>query len=94
MKQTTILVPTLNKETQPNEIQLGNMMGNEMEGIMRESSLQELELNDEKKPIVIPNMSIPEVDEEWGNKLWEVVKKTYGEIGSEIKPPIKEIDFD
>ena len=94
MKQTTSLVPTLNKETQPNEIQLENMMGNEMEGIMHEPSLQELELNDEKKPIVIPNMSISEVDEEWGNKLWEAVKKTYGEIGSEIKPPIEEIDFD
>ena len=94
VKQTTSLVPTLNKETQPNEIQLGNMMGNEMEGIMHEPSLQELELNDEKKPIVIPNTSIPKVDEEWGNKLWEAVKKTYGKIESEIKPPIEEIDFD
>ena len=69
-------------------------MRNEMEGIMHEPSLQELELNDENKPIVIPNTSIPEVDEEWGNKLWEAVKKTYGKIGSEIKPPIEEIDFD
>ena len=40
------------------------------------------------------NASILEVDEDWGNQLWEVVKKTYGEIGNEVKPPIEEIDFD
>ena len=27
-------------------------------------------------PVMIPNSSIPEVDEDWGNKLWEAVKQT------------------
>ena len=46
-------------------------------------------------PIMIPNSSIPEVDEDWGNKLWEAVKQTQEpkKETSEV-PPLKEVDFD
>ena len=46
-------------------------------------------------PKLPSNISIPEVDEEWGNQLWEAVNKTYGkEKGSETKPPIEELDLE
>ena len=49
----------------------------------------------EPSPKIPSNTSIPEVDEEWGNQLWEAVKKTYGgKEGSETKPPIEEIDLE
>ena len=43
---------------------------------------------------MIPNSNIPEVDEEWGNKLWDVVKNAQNTTDESIKPPIVEIDFD
>ena len=45
-------------------------------------------------PKMSSNSSVLEVDEDWGNQLWEAVKKTYGKIGNEAKPPIEDIDFD
>ena len=43
---------------------------------------------------MIPNSNVPEVDEEWGNKLWDAVKNTQNETTEIIKPPLVEIDFD
>ena len=38
--------------------------------------------------------TIPECDEDWGNKLWDAIKTTRGQKGSEYtKPPIEELDF-
>ena len=52
-------------------------------------------LKDDLIPIFIPNSSIPEVDEDWGNKLWEAVKQTQQKTESHgTKPPLDEIDFD
>ena len=49
----------------------------------------------ESSPKLPSNSFVPEVDEEWGNQLWEAIKKTYGkEKGSKIKPPIEEIDLE
>lgn len=48
----------------------------------------------EREPILIPNSSIPEVDEEWGTQLWEAVKQTQPEAHSSHEPPLDEIDFD
>ena len=45
-------------------------------------------------PKLVSNSSVPEVDEDWGNQLWDAVKKTYGKTENETKPPIEEIDFD
>ena len=36
----------------------------------------------------------PEVDEEWGNQLWEAVKHTQPGAHSLEEPPLEEIDFD
>ena len=50
---------------------------------------------DEVKTTLIPNTSILKVEENWGNKLWEAVKRTQGrDEGQNKKPPLKEIDFD
>lgn len=39
--------------------------------------------------------SILEVDEDWGNKLWDAIKTTQGQKGSDYtKPPIEGLDFD
>lgn len=55
----------------------------------------ETKLNERDEPILIPNTSIPEVDEDWGNKLWETIKQTQNvEKGDVENPPLKEIDFD
>ena len=70
-------------------------MGQENESILCEPSLQELGLQGEKRPTVIPNMSIPEVDENWGNKLWESVNKSWEKADEKLeKPPLDEIDLD
>ena len=56
---------------------------------------QDMNIRDIVEPELISNTLIPEVDEDWGNKLWEAVKTTHGEKGSKYaKPPIKELDFD
>ena len=35
------------------------------------------------------------MEENWGNKLWEAVKRTQGrDEGQNEKPPLEEIDFD
>ena len=69
-------------------------MGQKNESILCEPSLQELGLQGEKRPTVIPNTSIPEVDENWGNKLWEAVNRTREKTKNMEKPPLDEIDFD
>ena len=52
-------------------------------------------LKDDIIPIFIPNSTIPEVEEDWGNKLWETVKRTQQKTESQgTKPPLDEIDFD
>ena len=48
----------------------------------------------ETKTILIPNSTILEVDEEWGNALWDAVKRTQKETKRKPGPPIEEIDFD
>ena len=45
-------------------------------------------------PKIPSNTSVSEVDEDWENQLWEVVKQTYGGKGLESKPPIEEIDLE
>ena len=42
-------------------------------------------------PKMIPNSNVPEVDEEWGNKLWDAVKKAQNETTEGIKPPLVEV---
>ena len=62
---------------------------------MKLNSPQEEPKVKETSPKLPSNTSVPEVDEEWGNQLWEAVKKTYGKKqGTEIKPPIEEIDLE
>ena len=56
---------------------------------------QSLELGKALEPKLISNASIPEVVEDWGNKLWDAIKTTQGQKGSiDAEPPIGEIDFD
>ena len=44
---------------------------------------------------MIPNSNVPELDEDWGNKLWDAVKITQQEgTGESQGPPLVEIDFD
>ena len=38
--------------------------------------------------------NVPKVDEEWGNKLWDAVKKAQNETTESVKPPLVEVDFD
>ena len=38
----------------------------------------------QKEPKLIPNSNVPEVDEEWGTKLWDVVKYAQNEIAKSI----------
>ena len=47
-----------------------------------------------KEPKMIPNSNVPEVDEEWGNKLWDAVKCMQNETDESVKPPLVEIDLD
>ena len=52
------------------------------------------EIREVLEPKMLTNSSVPKVDEDWRNQLWEVVKKTYGKTRNKTKPPIKEIDSD
>ena len=45
-------------------------------------------------PQMIPNSNVPEVDEEWGNKLWDAVRNAQNETTENVKPPLVEVDFD
>ena len=66
-----------------------------MESNRAEHSLQTRTFDEEQhKPKMIPNSNVPEVDEEWGNKLWDAIKNTQNETAKSIKPPLVEIDFD
>ena len=47
-----------------------------------------------KEPKMIPNSNVPEVEEEWGNKLWDAVKCMRNETDESVKPPLVEIDLD
>jgi hypothetical protein len=49
---------------------------------------------EKSEPILIPNTSVPEVDEEWANQLWEAVKHTQLGAHSREEPPLDKIDFD
>ena len=84
------------KETHIKEGKKEENLGNKNQESREEGSLSRgIEIQDIMEPKLISNTSIPEVDENWGNKLWEAVKTTHGEQGSETtKPPIEEIDFD
>ena len=67
----------------------------EMEKQMKPKDTKDIRKAKEPSPKLPSNTSVPEVDEEWGNQLWKVVKKTYGkEKGLETKPPIEEIDLE
>ena len=48
----------------------------------------------QNEPQMIPNSNVPEVDEEWGNKLWDAVKQAQNETNEYVKPPLVEVDFD
>ena len=44
---------------------------------------------------MISNTNISEVDEDWGNKLWDAIKQTQDKTKSKKgKPPLDETDFD
>ena len=43
---------------------------------------------------MIPNSNVPEVDEEWGNKLWDAVNQAKNETTESVKPSLVEVDFD
>ena len=43
---------------------------------------QSLELGKALEPKLILNASIPEVDKDWGNKLWDAIKTSQGQKGS------------
>ena len=60
--------------------------------IPKETEHQDVE--NETKTILIPNSIVLEVDEEWGNALWDAVKRTQKETERKSRPPIEEIDFD
>ena len=67
----------------------------EMESNRAEHSLQTRTHNEiQNEPRMIPNSNVPEVDEEWGNKLWDAVKNAQNKTPENIKPPLVEIDFD
>ena len=52
-------------------------------------------LKTEIETILIPNTSILELKENWGNKLWEAMKQTQKlDEGQHENPPLEEIDFD
>lgn len=56
---------------------------------------QQSSQGNEIKTTLRPNTSIPEVEENWGYKLWEAVKRTQKmDEGQNEKPPLEEIDFD
>ena len=55
---------------------------------------QNEEIKQGMETILISNSQVPKVEEEWGNKLWEVVRKTQQEVEDKHEPPLKEIDFD
>ena len=59
----------------------------------KESLSQGMEIQDVLAPNLISHSFIPKVDEDWGNQLWEAVKRTYGKTRNEIKPPIEELNF-
>ena len=51
--------------------------------------------NSKKKPTMISDTNISEVDKDWGNKLWDAIKQTQDKTKSKKgKPPLDEIDFD
>ena len=60
--------------------------------ILKETKPQEKE--NETRTIIIPGSTVSEVNEEWGNSLWEAVKRTQKETLQKPGPPIEEIDFD
>ena len=95
VKETNGLVKSLSKETQRNETEPESNIGQKEDTILIEPSLQDLGVQDTNKPAVIPNTSIPEVDEKWGNKLWEAVNQTREKQNNKMEtPPLDEIDFD
>lgn len=95
LKEAESLVKSLSKETQRIETEPESNMGQKEDTILIEPSLQDLRTQDTNKPAVIPNTSIPEVDENWGNKLWEAVNQKREEVSDkQEKPPLVEIDFD
>ena len=56
---------------------------------------QQSSQGNEIKTTLIPNTSIPEVEENSGNKLWEAVQRTQGRNeGQNEKPPLEEIYFE
>ena len=66
-----------------------------MESNRAEHSLQtRTQKEKQDEPQMIPNSNVPEVDEEWGNKLWDAVKNAQNETEEHVKPPLVEVDFD
>lgn len=95
VKKAESLVNSLSQETQRIETELESNMGHKEDTILIEPSLQDLGIQDTNKPAIIPNTSIPEVDESWGNKLWEAVNQTREKQNDKMEtPPLDEIDFD
>ena len=85
----------LEKETHTREGEQMKQMGKEnQENKQNESLTHGKESQEVLVPKMLSNSCVPQVDEDWGNRLWDAVKKTYGKTGNEAKPPIEEIDFD
>ena len=85
---------TSEKETPnvKNQVLPETLTQNEEPDLQEEIEQQEIEK--ETKTILIPSSTVPEVDEEWGNALWDAVKQTQKETERKSRPPIEEIDFD
>ena len=74
--------------------QENNQETKERESNHGEPSLKTCTHNQEHQiPKLIPNSSVPEVDKEWGNKLWDAVKFAQDGTTDSNKPPLVEIDF-
>ena len=66
-----------------------------MESNKAEHSLQtRTQKEKQNETQMIPNSNVPEVDEEWGNKLWDAVNQAKNETMESVKPPLVEVDFD
>ena len=67
----------------------------ELESNRTEHSLRtRIQKEKQDEPQMIPNSNVPEVDEEWGNKLWDAVRNAQNETTESVKPPLVELDFD
>ena len=89
--ETTQALMEQNKPTQPTEKETPDMGNPKLSKILvtdKEPTIQKetehQEVEKETKTILIPNSTVPKVDEEWGNTLWDAVKQTQKETKRKI----------